>query len=123
MINLDRVAGGIQSEFAGYAANLDRSVNEIREEFAGLSQQLSQQVSVALGIFARQPQASLPTNFPPRASLTPILTTPQVSQGPNNTAEAGNRGETEDDTTDRGGGINHSNPQGPRMDIPLFERD
>lgn len=119
--NLEKVAGGIRLEFAGYAANFDRAVSGLREEFVGMSQQLSQQVSVALNIFARQPQASLSTDFPPRAASTPILSSPRARNGFNDPREA--RGEAEDDLMIRGGGYNHSNLQGPRMDIPLFERD
>ena len=63
-----------------YAANLDRTmdraVNGLQEEIAGLSQQLHQQLSAALSILAQQPHASLPTDFPPRASSALILMTP-----------------------------------------------
>ena len=92
---MDRVTGRIRSEFAGYVANLDQAVSGIREEFAGLSQQ----VSAALNIFARQPQASLPIDFPSRATSEPILTTPRARQGFDDPIKAGDRGETEDGIT------------------------
>ena len=123
MANLDKVAGEIQSEFAGHAANIDWAVSGVKEEFVRLSQQLNQQLSAALSIFAWQPQANLPTDFPSRASLVPILTTPRARQRPNDQVDTRDRGEIEDDIMNQGVGLNHSNLPGLRMDIPLFERD
>ena len=102
-----------------YTDSLDRVVHGLQEEFAGLNQQLT----TTLSMFVRQPNVSLPTDFPPRTASTPILTSPINRPQPPDSRGGG-------DPVELGEGMNYRNYSGNnpihaglRMEISAFDRD
>ena len=66
----------IQEDLSRIRADVLKVERYLRGDFVHLQEEfsrLSQQLNVVLAIFSRQPNASLPKDFPPRATVVPII--------------------------------------------------